>query len=78
MIFSLFIFQAIQAIDVEISQQLAIRRKHREAVGPKYFNSNMYAQGSMSVVPEQQLCPKSGHLSLTQQRVYEVVVTMLI
>jgi len=31
----------------------------------------MYTQGSMGVVPEA-LRPKPGHLSLSQQRVYEV------
>ncbi|KAB1225230.1 CCR4-NOT transcription complex subunit 1 [Morella rubra] len=67
--------KAIQTIDGEIAQQLALRRKHREGVGPTFFDANMYAQGSMGVVPEA-LRPKPGHLSLSQQRVYEDFVRL--
>ena len=65
------VLQAIQTIDGEIAQQLSLRRKHREGVGATFFDANMYTQGSMGVVPEA-LRPKPGHLSLSQQRVYEV------
>lgn len=63
--------QAIQTIDGEITQQLALRRKHREGVGSSFYDPSMYAQGSMGVVPEA-LRPKPGHVSVSQQRVYEV------
>ncbi|XP_044493750.1 CCR4-NOT transcription complex subunit 1-like [Mangifera indica] len=62
--------KAIQTIDGEITQQLSLRRKHREGVGSSFFDPGMYAQGSMGAVPEA-LRPKPGHLSSTQQRVYE-------
>ncbi|KAG2672226.1 hypothetical protein I3843_13G029000 [Carya illinoinensis] len=67
--------KAIQTIDGEIAQQLALRRKHREGVGPTYFEANMYTPGSMGVVPEA-LRPRPGHLSLSQQRVYEDFVRL--
>uniref|UniRef100_A0A2N9FJB6 CCR4-NOT transcription complex subunit 1-like n=1 Tax=Fagus sylvatica TaxID=28930 RepID=A0A2N9FJB6_FAGSY len=67
--------KAIQTIDGEIAQQLTLRRKHREGVGPTFFDANMYTQGSMGVVPEA-LRPKPGHLSLSQQRVYEDFVRL--
>ncbi|KAJ4727200.1 putative Ccr4-not transcription complex [Melia azedarach] len=67
--------KAIQTIDGEIAQQLSLRRKHREGVGPSFFDPNMYAQGSMGVVPEA-LRPKPGHLSVSQQRVYEDFVRL--
>ncbi|KAL6569340.1 hypothetical protein OROMI_013854 [Orobanche minor] len=62
--------KAVQTIDGEILQQLSIRRKHRESVGPIFFDASMYAQGQMGVLPEA-LRPKPGHLSHSQQRVYE-------
>lgn len=64
-------FQAIQTIDGEIAQQLSLRRKHREGVNTTFFDTGMYAQGPLGVVPEA-LRPKPGHLSVSQQRVYEV------
>ncbi|KAJ7950880.1 putative CCR4-NOT transcription complex protein [Quillaja saponaria] len=67
--------KAIQTIDGEISQQLTLRRKHREGVGPTFFDANLYPQGSMGVVPEA-LRPKPGHLSHSQQRVYEDFVRL--
>ncbi|KAF3440045.1 hypothetical protein FNV43_RR18323 [Rhamnella rubrinervis] len=67
--------KAIQTIDGEIAQQLSLRRKHREGVGATFFDANMYTQGSMGVVPEA-LRPKPGHLSLSQQRVYEDFVRL--
>ncbi|KAK9274352.1 hypothetical protein L1049_019166 [Liquidambar formosana] len=67
--------KAIQTIDGEIAQQLSLRRKRREGVAPAYFDSSMYAQGSMGVVPES-LRPKPGCLSLSQQRVYEDFVRL--
>lgn len=65
--------QAIQTIDGEIAQQLAIRRKHnREGVGATFFDASLYTQGHMGVLPEA-LRPKPGRLSHSQQRVYEVL-----
>ncbi|XVE76912.1 hypothetical protein DITRI_Ditri13aG0018400 [Diplodiscus trichospermus] len=64
--------KAIQTIDGEIGNQLALRRKHRD---PTYFDPSMYGQGSLGVVPEA-LRPKPGHLSLSQQRVYEDFVRL--
>ncbi|KAH9788463.1 transcription regulator [Citrus sinensis] len=66
--------KAIQTIDGEIAQQLSLRRKHREGVGSSFFDPNIYAQGSMGV-PEA-LRPKPGHLSVSQQRVYEDFVRL--
>lgn len=60
--------QAIQTIDTEIAQQL-VRRKHGDV--QTFFDTSMYTQSSMGVVPEA-LRPKPGHLSVSQQRVYEV------
>lgn len=68
--------QAIQTIDGEIAQQLSLRRK-RDGVGATFFDTNIYTQGSMGVVPEA-LRPKPGHLSLSQQRVYEVMRYFLV
>ncbi|CAA0820384.1 transcription regulators [Striga hermonthica] len=62
--------KAVQTIDGEIAQQLSIRRKHRESVGPTFFDASLYSQGQMGVLPEA-LRPKPGHLSHSQQRVYE-------
>ncbi|KAI3965367.1 hypothetical protein MKX01_042848 [Papaver californicum] len=62
--------KALQTIDGEISGQLAVRRKRRDAVGPAYYDATTYSQGAMGVVPEA-LRPKPGRLSLSQQRVYE-------
>ncbi|KAL0379712.1 UNVERIFIED_CONTAM: CCR4-NOT transcription complex subunit [Sesamum angustifolium] len=62
--------KAVQTIDGEIAQQLSIRRKHRESVGPTFYDASLYAQGQMGVLPEA-LRPKPGHLSHSQQRVYE-------
>ncbi|XP_058212330.1 uncharacterized protein LOC131324368 [Rhododendron vialii] len=67
--------KAIQTIDGEIAQQLSIRRKHREGVGPAYFDSGIYAQGHAGVLPEA-LRPKPGRLSHSQQRVYEDFVRL--
>ncbi|XP_058008298.1 uncharacterized protein LOC110666945 isoform X2 [Hevea brasiliensis] len=67
--------KAIQTIDGEIAQQLSLRRKHRDSVGSTFFDANMYTQGSMGVLPEA-LCPKPGHLSVSQQRVYEDFVRL--
>ncbi|XP_024032955.1 CCR4-NOT transcription complex subunit 1 [Morus notabilis] len=66
--------KAIQTIDGEITQQLSLRRKHREGVGPTFFDASMYTQGSMGVVPEA-LRPKPGHLS-NNHRVYEDFVRL--
>ncbi|CAI9769351.1 unnamed protein product [Fraxinus pennsylvanica] len=67
--------KAIQTIDGEIAQQLSIRRKHREGVGPTLFDANLYTQGHMGVLPEL-LRPKPGRLSHSQQRVYEDFVRL--
>lgn len=64
-------FQALQTIDAEIAQQLSLRRKHREGLGPSYYDASIYTQGPMGVIPEA-LRPRPGHLSHSQQRVYEV------
>ncbi|KAK2650679.1 hypothetical protein Ddye_018168 [Dipteronia dyeriana] len=66
--------KAVHTIDGEIAQQLSLRRKHREGVS-SFFDPNMFAQGSMGVVPEA-LRPKPGHLSVSQQRVYEDFVRL--
>ncbi|PQM37003.1 CCR4-NOT transcription complex subunit 1 isoform X1 [Prunus yedoensis var. nudiflora] len=66
--------KAIQTIDGEIAQQLSLRRK-RDGVGATFFDTSIYTQGSMGVVPEA-LRPKPGHLSLSQQRVYEDFVRL--
>ncbi|XP_022979316.1 CCR4-NOT transcription complex subunit 1-like [Cucurbita maxima] len=67
--------KAIQTIDGEIAQQLSLRRKHREGVNTTFFDTGMYAQGPLGVVPEA-LRPKPGHLSISQQRVYEDFVRL--
>lgn len=67
-----YVLQAIQTIDGEIAQQLSIRRKQREGVGPAFFDASMYTQGHLGVLPEA-LRPKPGSLSHSQQRVYEVL-----
>ncbi|KAL6965062.1 hypothetical protein U1Q18_036119 [Sarracenia purpurea var. burkii] len=67
--------KAIQTIDGEIAQELSIRRKHREGVGPAYFDAGIYTQGHAGVLPEA-LRPKPGRLSHSQQRVYEDFVRL--
>nr|XP_025640967.1 CCR4-NOT transcription complex subunit 1 isoform X1 [Arachis hypogaea] len=67
--------KAITTIDTEINQQLSMRRKHREGMGSTFFDTNLYTQSSMGVVPEP-LRPKPGQLSLSQQRVYEDFVRL--
>ncbi|XP_019098237.1 PREDICTED: CCR4-NOT transcription complex subunit 1-like isoform X9 [Camelina sativa] len=62
--------KAIQTIDADIAQQLLLRRKHRDGAGSSFFDPNMLSQNSGSFIPES-LRPKPGHLSLSQQRVYE-------
>uniref|UniRef100_A0A6N2L7C3 CCR4-NOT transcription complex subunit 1 n=1 Tax=Salix viminalis TaxID=40686 RepID=A0A6N2L7C3_SALVM len=66
--------KAIQTIDTEIAQQL-LRRKHRDGVAPPFFDANMYTQSSMGIIPEA-LRPKPGHLTVSQQRVYEDFVRL--
>ncbi|CAL5366926.1 unnamed protein product [Camellia sinensis] len=61
---------ALKTIDNEITIQLSLRRKHREGVGPSYYDASMYTQGPMGLIPEA-LRPRPGHLSHSQQRVYE-------
>lgn len=68
-----FMFQAIQTIDGEIGQQLSLRRKQREGVAQAFYDASVFAQGSMGVLPEA-LRPKPGHVSSSQQRVYEVFI----
>ncbi|XP_031390313.1 CCR4-NOT transcription complex subunit 1 isoform X2 [Punica granatum] len=67
--------KAIQTIDGEIGQQLSLRRKHREGVPPAFYDASVFAQGSIGVLPEA-LRPKPGHLTLSQQRVYEDFVRL--
>ncbi|AAC24379.1 Similar to yeast general negative regulator of transcription subunit 1 [Arabidopsis thaliana] len=62
--------KAIQTIDADIAQQLLLRRKHRDGAGSSFFDPNILSQNSVSFIPES-LRPKPGHLSLSQQRVYE-------
>lgn len=69
--FTIFCMQAVQTIDNELAPQLAIRRKHREGLGPAFFDASLYTQGHVGVLPEA-LRPKPGRLSHSQQRVYEV------
>ncbi|KAM1140419.1 hypothetical protein ACFX19_041194 [Malus domestica] len=64
--------KAVQTIDGEIAQQLSLRRK-REGAGTTFFDATMYTQGGS--VPES-LRPKPGHLSISQQRVYEDFVRL--
>ncbi|XP_066384368.1 LOW QUALITY PROTEIN: uncharacterized protein [Miscanthus floridulus] len=61
--------QAVELIDVEIAQSFS-QRKQREAGGPAYHDTFAYAQGPFARLPEA-LRPKPGHLSTSQQRVYE-------
>ncbi|XP_047337457.1 CCR4-NOT transcription complex subunit 1 [Impatiens glandulifera] len=67
--------KAIQTIDGEIAQQLSIRRKHRDGVGPAFYDSGLYTQGHTGGLPEA-LRPKPGRLSHSQQRVYEDFVKL--
>lgn len=67
--------KAVQTIDGEISQQLSLRRKHRESLGSSIYDASIYTQGSMGVLPET-LRPTPGRLSLSQQRVYEDFVRL--
>ncbi|WZZ19735.1 hypothetical protein YC2023_121122 [Brassica napus] len=68
-------FNAIQTIDADIDQQLSLRKKHRDGAGSSLFDPNMLSQNSVSFIPES-LRPKPGHLSLSQQRVYEDFVQL--
>ncbi|CAN8310796.1 unnamed protein product [Cochlearia groenlandica] len=67
--------KAIQTIDADIDQQLLLRRKHRDGAGSSFLDPNMLAQNSVSSIPES-LRPKPGHLSQSQQRVYEDFVQL--
>ncbi|XP_048599242.1 CCR4-NOT transcription complex subunit 1-like isoform X2 [Brassica napus] len=67
--------KAIQTIDADIDQQLSLRKKHRDGAGSSLFDPNMLSQNSVSFIPES-LRPKPGHLSLSQQRVYEDFVQL--
>lgn len=64
-------FQALEIIDAEIDQQLALRRK--QSLGSSMYDASGFAQGPMSILPET-LQPKPGRVSLSQQRVYEVQI----
>ncbi|CAN6981983.1 unnamed protein product [Brassica rapa subsp. trilocularis] len=61
--------KAVQTIDADIAQQLLLRRKPRDGAG------SSLSQNSVSFIPES-LRPKPGHLSLSQQRVYEDFVQL--
>ncbi|KAJ0245364.1 Transcription regulator [Hirschfeldia incana] len=67
--------KAIQTIDADISQQLLLRKKHRDGAGSSIFDPNMLSQNSVSFIPES-IRPKPGHLSMSQQRVYEDFVQL--
>ncbi|GJY56836.1 CCR4-NOT transcription complex subunit 1 [Tanacetum coccineum] len=56
--------KAMQTIDNKLAPQLAIRRKHREGVGPAFFDASLYTQGHVGLLPEA-LRPKPGFCSLT-------------
>ncbi|XP_031259158.1 CCR4-NOT transcription complex subunit 1-like [Pistacia vera] len=62
--------KALQTIDADITAQLSLRRKHREGIGPSFYNASVYTQRHLGVIPEA-LRPRPGHLSHSQQRVYE-------
>ncbi|KAL2892492.1 CCR4-NOT transcription complex subunit 1 [Bienertia sinuspersici] len=66
--------KAVQTIDGEISQQLSLRRKHKENLGSSMYDASIY-QGPMGVLPET-LRPTPGRLSVSQQRVYEDFVRL--
>ncbi|PWZ04866.1 CCR4-NOT transcription complex subunit 1 [Zea mays] len=63
-------FPAVELIDAEIGQSFSQQRKQREGGGPTYHETFAYAQGPFARVPEA-LSSKPGHLSASQQRVYE-------
>lgn len=63
------LFQALEIIDGKITQQLNLRRKRRESIG--FIDASIYAQGSMGFTPEA-LRSRPGHLSYSQQQVYNV------
>ncbi|CAK9174200.1 unnamed protein product, partial [Ilex paraguariensis] len=67
--------KAIQTIDGEITQQLSIRSKHMEGVGPTFFDGSPYIQGHMGILPDA-LRTKPGCISQSQQRVYEDFVRL--
>ncbi|CAH8358576.1 unnamed protein product [Eruca vesicaria subsp. sativa] len=67
--------KAVQTIDADIAQQLLLRKKHRDGAGSSLFDPNILSQNSFSFIPEA-LRPKPGHLSLSQQRVYEDFVQL--
>lgn len=69
---SVFLVQAIQAIDADIAQQLLLRKNHIDGVETSFYDPTMLSQNSVSLIPES-LGPKPGRLSLSQQRVYEVL-----
>ncbi|KAK6926414.1 CCR4-NOT transcription complex subunit 1, domain 4, partial [Dillenia turbinata] len=62
--------KALQTIDNEIAQQLLLRRKHRDGVGPSYYDASIYTQGPMGVIPES-LRPRPGQVAHGQHRVYQ-------
>ncbi|AQL10260.1 transcription regulator [Zea mays] len=62
--------RAVELIDAEIAQSFSQQRKQREGGGPTYHETFAYAQGPFARVPEA-LSSKPGHLSASQQRVYE-------
>ncbi|KAL5812656.1 hypothetical protein ACOSQ3_027606 [Xanthoceras sorbifolium] len=62
--------KALQTIDGEIAQPLSLRKNHRESISPSFYDAGVYTQGSMGVISEA-LRPRPGHVSHSQQRVYE-------
>ncbi|GFZ15188.1 transcription regulator [Actinidia rufa] len=62
--------KALKNIDIEITQKLSLRRKHKEAAEPSYYDASIYTQGPLGGIPEA-LRPRPCHLSHSQQRVYE-------
>ncbi|XVF08470.1 hypothetical protein REPUB_Repub07fG0006100 [Reevesia pubescens] len=44
--------KALQTIDCEITRQLSVRRKPREGIDPSYYNANINAQASETVISD--------------------------
>lgn len=49
---SVFLVQAINAIDADIAQQLLLRKKHIDGVESFFSDSTILSQNSVSLIPE--------------------------
>ncbi|XVE56397.1 hypothetical protein DITRI_Ditri04bG0005600 [Diplodiscus trichospermus] len=65
--------KALQTIDCEITQQLSLRRKPRGGIDPSYYDANINALGTKTLISEPPL-PTPGGCSQSQQQLYEDVV----